>query len=277
MIREKLIFKVEQTIPPSWSEILGANYYAHFDFSNSSRVVEVAGLVQQIATNTNTTGFGTVPPFTQATGTKRPSLVTDATLNRSVAEFDGVDDWMSIASSTGLFNFLHNSNGGAVIVVFKPDTTPPAQLQRILANQNSIGTDIGISLMYRDGYSTFVENVVNYCANGTGVVYANNSGNNATTNNKWSYQINNLDPSNGTAADRITITIDGTDYNNNIQTNAPSASNAANDLYMGNLPSGLVGYAGKISEIIFADAQLTSLQVARIKSRLAYDYGTFPV
>jgi hypothetical protein len=245
-----------------FSDVFGANYLFDWNPDVSASLSTSSGAVNSIAS----VGLNTAA-FTQ-TGAARPQLVTNQINGKPVIRFDGATSFMAIASSTALFNFLHNSTGGTVIIVSK--NTIDSTLQYILANASG-GSDVGYRLL--EGSANVY---VNFVSNGSAIIVSNSSGAFASGYNSIT---NIVDPANATAADRSSLILNGgAAVKNNALTGTPSGSNATSNMTLGKIPNSSASFLnGDIARIIIVDAKATPTQQAQVQARLAYEYGTFPI
>lgn len=271
MIREKLIFKVlqeEPEKPKTPAQIFGANYYDDWDFNDLTTISESSGLIDSIDSKT-----GSGRNFTSS-GANRPSLIYDSTnLNKYIADFDGVSEFMSIASSTGDYNFLHDGSGGTMIVVLKNDNISTSSQQRILMN---IGTkaDTGIIFSTRNT-GVILTQVFN--GGGSNVVIDNQV---PFTDSVYHSIVAYMDSDNATPSDRSGIDIDNSGYaKNNTDNYSPAPTgDATYDLHLGIQPNFLaLEFNGKIARVIIIDTIPTSQQLSDLQYYLTSYYGTFPI
>jgi hypothetical protein len=145
-----------------------------------------------------------------------PMAPTSKPVNgRRVMYFDGVADYMTVPSSTGNFNFMHNGSGGTLFMVLQRDAG-----DYILSNGNATVGDIGIALRYI-GLSV---------GNGSGAYLVNQAFALAA-----GYNI--LEVGMGNAATGYDTTVNGATVSGPY-VGAPSAAPATYDMYVGRRPSG---------------------------------------
>ena len=98
MITEKLIFKIPYEFDPveSWADIFGANLFDWWDFNDATSMTLTGALIDNITSQVSSR------PFATGAGL-RPTLITDATIGRDVADFDGVLTRMRYFCYSGLF------------------------------------------------------------------------------------------------------------------------------------------------------------------------------
>jgi hypothetical protein len=247
-----------------FSDVFGANYLFDWNPDVSASVSVTGSAVDSIAS----VGINTAA-FTQS-GAARPQLVANQINGKPVIRFDGATSFMAIASSTALFNFLHNATGGTVIIVSKTDNT--AAGRRILNNKTSAATTGSGFYFGRDNAGN--SQIVSF--NNSAIISANNSG--AFLNQYESFLIIN-DVSNATLLDRtLTYKNNGSVLKNNTFSGTFANINAARNLHLG-IPSDVAAtyFNGDIARIIIVDTKATPTQQAQVQARLAFEYGTFPI
>jgi len=270
LIREKLIFKVlqeEPEKPKTPAQIFGANYYDDWDFNDLTTISESSGLIDSIDSKT-----GSGRNFTSS-GVNRPLLLYAPNLNKYIADFDGVSEFMSIASSTGDYNFLHDGSAGTMIVVLKNDNINTSPQQRILMNFTT-STDTGIMFGTRN---TGVIRTLEYNGGGSNVVMNNEV---PFTDSVYHSIVAYMDSDNATPSERSGIDIDDSGYTkNNTDNYSPAPTgDATYDLHLGRQPtiSGLE-FNGKVARVIIIDTIPTSQQLSDLQYYLTSYYGTFPI
>lgn len=273
MIQEKLIFKVERSEPSTFSEIFGANYYE--DWDSTLGVSDTGGLVDSWTSQGLNGGMFT------ATGANRPTLTADANLGINVLDFDGVSDFMSVASSTADYNFLHNTNGGCVIAVIETDGTNPSTLYPFINNNSGTTASTGHNFYYEDRAAAGATRAfrVTVTKSSAGNLVIGNFINSLITDEDYNSYVSVFDPNNGTAADRsIHYINNGSAIQNNTNTNSPVATNATYNLHLGKLANSTSFYLnGQVARLIIIDTIPTAQQLADVQTRLEYEYGTFPI
>jgi len=260
VITEKLIFKIPYEIAdvPDYDVIFGANYYE--DWNADLGVSDSGGLVDSWTSQGLNGGvFG-------GSGATRPSVVSG--LGGSVIEFDGVSENLIVSGSTGDYNFLHDTNGGCVIIVYSNLVTPAAQSQLV----SNTFSGIGFRILHNSA------SVVNTAIRNAGANIAINATTETTTNTEYNSFVNVHDPNNATLLDRIESVTNGISGKFNTTSGTPTASNASNNLTVGKRADASSFYLnGRVKRVIIADTIPTPTQLAQVQARLIYDYGTFPI
>jgi hypothetical protein len=269
---DRMLDKLQVANP---AQILGANLYDWFDFTDSATLTLTGVRVDAI------TSKASARQFTSA-GTDRPQIVANQINGLQVARFDGISEFMSVPASTALYNFLHNqANGGMVIIVNKITDANPDNSQIFIQNHNSMATNIGFGLSYDDRSVVPRNNtILNNVLRGASPASVSN----LTADNIYPTQVYNalltiVDPNNGTASNRSKINVNfGADVQNNSNTTTPSNSNATNNLTIGKQSSTNAGYIkGDMVEIIISQNQPTPTQLTQLQTYLTSKYGAFPV
>jgi len=197
--------------------------------------------------------------FTQTTAASQPRIVNAGTIDRENTKpaivFDGSNDFMSIASSTNRFNYLHNGTQSFILIVTKLGiTSNPNALYLLLDNKNTQGSASGYSFYYDDRSSASRNNA-----------YVFNIGSNVAANPISITQDNALSPNSlllinhSIDADNSTISNRHTGYVNNavITTNnaaggVASSGNSPSNMFLGRISgSSAFHLNGSISELIF--------------------------
>jgi len=267
MITEKLIFKIPYeiappVIPDDYDVIFGANYYDHWRAWDAGSLTLTGALVDQADSLTGS-GRNLV-----SSGGARPTLVNVAKISRNAFDFDGISEYMELLTSTGDYNFLHDTNGGCVIIVYSNLVTPVSQGQLV---SNGFG-DIGFRILQSSTGS------VNTVIRNAGANIAINITTEITTNTEYNSFVNVHDPNNATLLDRVESVTNGVSGKFNTSSGTPTPADAANNLIVGKRANASSFYFnGTISEILIADTIPTPTQLAQVQARLTYDYGTFPI
>jgi len=266
VITEKLIFKIPYEFDPveSWADIFGANLFDWWDFNDATSMTLTGALIDNITSQVSSR------PFAAGAGL-RPTLITDATIGRDVADFDGVLTRMTLTSpaTTSTYNFLHDGSGGCIIMISRNTLSGATQIPL----SNAFGaSERGFRMQF--GTSDQVFSVV---SNGSANVVVGASSNTFTVN-KWNSVVQSIDADNATANDRVEQVLNGTSTKGNTFTGTPSTRNALRNLELGKAASATGAYfKGQISEIIIVNTIPTAGQLARLQTKIEADYGTFPI
>jgi hypothetical protein len=260
------------------NDIFGANAYDWWDVTDDATLTKSGTRIDAIASKVTGSTRSMV-----ASGSARPQVVTNQVNGLQVARFDGISEFMNVASSTALYNFLHNqASGGAVFVVSRITDADPDAVMSLLGNNNDNSANIGFNIRYDDRSANTRNNrIIQLIARGVvgNLTANNNSPDGFFDTQQFNALINIVDPNNGTADNRSKLSVNfGADIQNNVLTNAASTANASNNLTMGkNSVSALSFLKGDIAEIFIAQNQSTSGQLTRAENYYTYKYGTFPI
>jgi hypothetical protein len=259
------------------NQIFGENLYDWWDFTDlATQSIAGGGQINSI------TSKGTNAGVFASSGTNRPQSIVGVN-GLNVADFDGVNDFMEVAASTGMYNFLHNAEGGLIVAVFKSEKL--GEGNRLIGNRGSFqgGQDTASGFLLANGTS-----------NGNLVIVSNNQGDltsaavifvstaDGTITEAWQSSLSVLDPSQPIAEDRGKIILDGgLPVANNTYTNALFDGNAQWNLTLGRrVRINDQYFGGKLSEIfiIRGVANVTPTTLAQTQQYLTSKYGgTFPI
>lgn len=278
MIREKLIFKVPVEIVSNiktFAQIFGANYYEDWNANDASSLSLTGSLVNSC------TSIGLNGGVLAGSGSTRPSLVADASLGKNVFDFDGVSEFLQVASSVSDYNFLHSSAGGCVILISEITDSNPNNAQAII-NNNGLGSSaVGFYVAF-DDRSAFSRNnaLISAASKGDpGLVPSSVLINNSFVTQSFVSSVSVLDSNNAVAADRNVVTLNGgAEVKNNTSTVSATGVNSSYDLTVGK-SSAASSFFGKIkvTRIIIADVIPSATQLSEIQTTLNSEYGTFPI
>jgi len=278
MITEKLIFKIPYEIPdvPDYSAIFGANYYDHWRAWDAGSLTLTGSLVDSAA---SLTGSGR---SMDSPGSGRPTLNADSIIGKNAFQFDGVNEFMQVASSTTDYNFLHNGAGGCVIIVGYIDDVNPDNAQVFLDNHNLTTAETGFDIVFDDRSSSSRNNrVINRVSKSVGgqTPINNLSSDNVLLTQQYNNSTHIFDADNATAADRSVIVVNGgSEIKNNTNTFTPVLTSASNNLTLGRRTTTTDFHLkGSIAEVIIIDTIPTPTQLAQVQARLEFDYSTFPI
>jgi hypothetical protein len=208
--------------------------------------------------------------FTQTTAANQPRIVNAGVVERRSGDpsifFDGSNDFMSVASSTASFSYLHKTGGKAIFAAFQAGTSSdPNAVYTIIDNTNTASANTGYCLFYDDRLSfprnNRISNLVTRGVTGGGTAAVDNLSNdnffNANTLNLLSVLNDN---NNATASLRSSLYANGANIQqNNTLTNTPSTTNASFNFTIGKRASNndfyLLGY---FSELIIYPSNQSS-------------------
>ena len=213
---------------------------------------------------------------TQGTGGTQPTLTPGGLNGRNVLSFNG-SQWLTSPAAVSTWNFLHNTNGSSVFAVWKSGNISDPNAAYGLLGTSAVATaNIGYALITDDRVaSSRNEKVIAQIVRGaSGVATLGNlSADQAHPPNVPTILSHIADPNNGTAANRSFLRANKTLTQANVDTNAPSASNASFALQIGACGNNASPLTGYIAEIVVL-ASLASTQVRQqIEGYLAWKWG----
>jgi hypothetical protein len=270
---DRMLDKLQVANP---AQILGANLYDWFDFTDNSTLSLTGVRVNSITSKASARQF-------TSTGANRPQIVTNQINGLQVARFDGISEFMSVPASTALYNFLHNqASGGMVIVVNKITDANPNNAQIIINNNGGSQALIGYFVSYDDRVTTPANNRIRSFITRGVLGFStsiNDSADNIYSPQVYNASINIVDPTNVTAANRSKISVNfGANIQNNILTNTPTNSSATDNLTLGKSSNTSTFFLkGDMVEIIISQNQPTPTQLTQLQTYLTSKYGTFPI
>lgn len=200
--------------------------------------------------------------FEQTTQASQPRIANLGVIDRQNGKpaviFDGSNDFMDVASSTGRFNYLHNGTDCFMASVQRFGNVSDPNAAYILINNNGASlNNLGFSTFYDDRASISRNNaiVVQIAVN----VSSNIALNYATANTQVLLtQI--IDGNNITVANRSILYLNGAnETKNNILNSGVSTSNAFNNMRLGRISNGATfNLLGSVQEIIIWNSDKSS-------------------
>ena len=223
-------------------------------------------------------GDSTSVNFTQSTQANQPRIALNGVIDRLngkpiiLYDVGGGADFLTIASSTQKFAFLHQSGLSSVIFVGAAGGTTDDRI--IIDNHGTASANIGYSM-----YQTPTAKIYTAVARGVGGTFVslNTTSNNFIKVDTLGIYYNELDNANGTAANRNKLYYNnGNAITNNTSTNAASSSNASFNLRIGVLSnnSSFFGFSGYMTEIIFYKGDKTASRTG-IRDNINTYYGIY--
>lgn len=240
-----------------------AGYVAWYDAADTSTITASGGDVSQW-NDKSTNGYH----FTQATGAAQPKTGTRTINSKNTLDFDGSSDFMSIASSTSYFNFIHSSTGATIFFVGEVDTI--SSYGTIFTNNNGGSSVPGVFYAVEQSASKIEHYLSGSSLNNVAYILEG-----AITNGTPFYTTAKFDGGNATAANRIKQSMNGGAFvGSNTNTSAATSNNAGHDLHLGR-QSTTAGsyYNGKIAEIIIYSGILSGSDITANQSYLAAKWG----
>jgi hypothetical protein len=235
-----------------------ANLKAWYDASDTATISLSGSAVTQWNDKS-----GNTYNLTQGTAARRPSSGVNTLNSKNVITFAG-DDVLA-ASTASNWTFLNNSGGATIFLAAYYDTSA---VQTFIFD-TSTSTTGAVGFTSTRGSN---DKLAAFVAYGTGGQYVSLDSNLQTLTDAtafyWSMK---LDNSNGTAANRIKVRVNGgAEQGANTYTNSPSASAPAQPLFLGSYENaGTQGFQGRIAEIIMYSGILSAGDISSVNSYLA--------
>jgi hypothetical protein len=255
--------------------IFGADLYDWWDYTDlATQSIAGGGQINTI------TSKGTNAGVFASSGTSRPQSIVGVN-GLNVADFDGVNDFMEVAASTGMYNFLHNGSLGTVIAITKVTYTTEELGGLIINNTIIASTNIGYGMRYDNRASLgFAKAIFNYIVRGVIGTFASQNIENNFFDNQYNMIIDKVDADSSPVADRSVISKNfGSEIKNNVASALPSVDNASSNMTIGRNSGLTSGYIkGQIPEIIILNSHPTPTQLTQLNAYLTNKYGgTFPI
>lgn len=212
-------------------------------------------------------------------GSTQPDYIAQGLNGKNLLRFAAASSQrLSVASSTGTFNFLHNGTPSLVLAVasFGGSSNPNA-LHVLFANHPANSGNIGQFFAYDDRTTSSRNNalfVATWVGSGSTAAITSTQSNVLTPQSTLIIE-SRLFESSSPASERLIVTVNGgSEIKPNSQTNAPSSSNATGDLFLGSSPS-TPGFflTGDVCELIFYSQIPTSSGRAAILRYLSAKWG----
>ena len=204
----------------------------------------------------------------------RPTYKISSINNQGFVQYDGIDDVLTIQSSTATFAFLHQSPSTVFMVVSIGSSSDVNALVLLVNNNGSSSGLIGFAISYDDRASINRNNGINsFISTGVGgqtpvVAYSDNY---FPTQTVGMLSLM-YDPANATGASRHTMYLNGGNAKStNSATATPVASNASNNLAIGGVNAQIRFY-----ELIIYPSLLSTSQRQRIERYLAEKWMSPP-
>ena len=226
---------------------------------------------------------GNARHITQATSGYRPLRKTAVQGGLDVMRFDGTDDFMSVASSTAMFNFLHDGDA-TVMIVYKwisPSSTPYRRfLFATAANNDSSTGTTGVYCRLRDDFGTSTPySKCQFVVANNGVNRANSyTGDNSFPSSTFQLMTISTDASQATEDARSAFRLNGgTALAKTNQTEGGTAptGNASYNLHIATSagPDGRLFAQLDVCEVCMYDSAISSTDRAAVESYLKTKWG----
>ena len=214
--------------------------------------------------------------FSQGTGGTQPTLTPGGLNGRNVMSFNG-SQYLTSPAAASTWNFLHNTNGSSVFAVWKAgNISDPNAALSFLGNNAGVSGNTGFYIIYDDRVSSS-RNDRSLAQVSRGVSGAATS-QNQTADGAHPANVPVIishisDPGNGTAANRSFLRINRALIQNNVDTNAPSASDASFALQIGACGNNVLPHIGYIAEIVVLASVASDKVRQQIEGYLAWKWG----
>ena len=220
---------------------------------------------------------GSTRHFTNATPSEQPTFVNagaiikrtgigSGAVARPAADFNGSQS-LSVTSSQSLYNFIHNGNFGYIAAVAEfGKVADPNALYSLLGNYALNSSNVGFSFAYEDRTVAAANNALRIIAsNGLGVNVSAAMNINTITPQRVNILTSQFDCDNATANNRsISYVNNGSALRGNVETSAPSLSNASFNLQLGGAGNNTFRLVGYVSEIIIFNNNKSSANTSII-------------
>lgn len=240
-----------------------AGYVAWYDAADTSTITASGGDVSQW-NDKSANAFH----FSQATGAAQPKTGTRTINSKNTLDFDGSSDFMSIASSTSYFNFIHSSTGATIFFVGEIDTI--STYGTILTNNNGGAAVPGVFYAAEQSSSK----IEHYTSAGGGI---NVSGitEGSITNGSPFYTTAKFDGGNATLSNRIKQSMNGGAFvGTNTLSGTATSNDAGQNLHLGRRSTSAdLYYNGKIGELIIYSGILSNGDITSNQAYLAAKWG----
>ena len=203
---------------------------------------------------------GNAVDFTQTSTSAQLPIITAGVINLKdgkVAASISSTQFMSVPSSTGSFNYLHDGTSSSYFSVASfGNSSNPNNTYTLFSNTNNINTQIGYYFRYDDRAASGRNNrLVDYNVNGSSPPSCNVELNDVITPNQNNLIFSNIDADNVILANRAEYYINnGVIINNNTKNGVATLNNASNNMFLGRLPDGTFTMEGTFSEAVFWDS-----------------------
>ena len=214
--------------------------------------------------------------FTQGTGGTQPTYTLDGLNGKSVLSFNG-SQYLTSISAASVWDFLHTTNGSTVIAVWKAgNVSNPNTIYSLLGNNGAASANIGYYLIYDDRAGIprndrLLAQISKGVSGQSPVENVTADGVHPANTPVIISQV--ADPNNGTAINRSFLRINRTLTQNNVNTFAPTSSNASFSLQIGAAGNNVVPLTGYIAEIIILSSIASNSTRQLLEGYLAWKWG----
>ena len=214
---------------------------------------------------------------TQSTSGSRPTRKTAIQNSLGVLRFDGSNDWLSIASSTATFKFLHGTVATVIYVARYGTSADPNAQYGLISTGGASGNEIGYFHSYDDRSAEANNSILSSAIrDAAGFRAWLNRVNDQVAPNTFIACSEVIDAGNATAANRSIVRINGgAAIQGNSLTNSPSGNDSQFDLTIGAIVSSspVAHMAGDIAEIIIYNSALSDTDRSAVEAALISKWG----
>jgi hypothetical protein len=212
--------------------------------------------------------------FTQGTGGTQPTFTANGLNSIPVLSFNG-SQYLTSPAAVSTWNFLHNTNGSSIFVVWKAgNIADPNAAYGLMGTNAATSANIGTYIAFDDRASVPRNNgVLAQVSGGGSTSVSAASADNLMPANTPVILSHIADPNNGTAANRSFVRVNKTLSQINTQLTAPSASNASFALQIGALGNNVLTLTGYIAEIVVLASVASTAIRQQIEGHLAWKWG----
>lgn len=200
--------------------------------------------------------------FEQTTQASQPRIANLGVIDRQNGKpaiiFDGSNDFMDVASSTGRFNYLHNGTDCFMATVQRFGNVSDPNVAYALINNNGLsGVNVGYSMFFDDRVSVSRNNAIAIL---TGSSVVSNVATDFATPNSQLLITQIIDANNTTASNRNILYLNGgNETKNNTLINTISSANAINNMRLGRISNASTfNLLGSAQEIIIWNSNKSS-------------------
>ena len=217
---------------------------------------------------------------TQSTQANRPVRKTSQKNGLDTILFDGSNDSLSISGSNSSLKFLHSTQNTVFIVVRCGTSADPNFRGAIFdSTGDSASPGPGVILHYDDRASASRNNLLNFDLWNAGSIDPDpyvglEASNNRLTPNTYLALSLEIDPTTGTAANRIRHRINGgAAVGGNTATGTLSTANSKSSFTIGAVGNGTAPFSGNLAEIIIYNSALSDTDRPAVESYLISQWG----
>lgn len=243
-----------------------ANCKLWLDASDTSSITSSAGAVSQWNDKS-----GNAYNFVQATATNKPTTGTRTKNSLNVIDFDGTTDYMSANTAASVWNFMHNTTGSTVFIVWQPDVISELNWLLDTTNSDALGSAGYGTSIHQQVTSGQLRQAVNNGSGSAATAPVRNNTGGAVAAATYYYVTLKSDPNNATAVNRSLFKINNSaDAGDNTNTGTPSATNASQTLVLGSQALGAFETLnGTVGEIIIYSGVLSGANITLVQNYLA--------